>query len=182
MYSFDVFDTLITRTTANPFGIFALMQNRMKEEKNKTGLDEYVIDNFYTLRIHSEELIRKSASFQQVEEVGLQDIYKAMSVNGCLSQSQIVYLCHLEEKIEIANTVGISENIQKVKELLKSGERVVLISDMYLSEKVIRKMLVQYLKRYLFMFRLNMACVRQQEICIERCRNWSRSVMRSGRI
>lgn len=143
MYSFDVFDTLITRTTANPFGIFALMQNRMKEEKNKTGLDEYVIDNFYTLRIHSEELIRKSASFQQVEEVGLQDIYKAMSVNGCLSQSQIVYLCHLEEKIEIANTVGISENIQKVKELLKSGERVVLISDMYLSEKVIRKMLVQ---------------------------------------
>lgn len=47
MYSFDVFDTLITRTTALPNGIFALMQSRMAQERALHGLDDYVIDNFF---------------------------------------------------------------------------------------------------------------------------------------
>ena len=29
LFSFDVFDTLITRTTANPKGIFAIIQNEL---------------------------------------------------------------------------------------------------------------------------------------------------------
>ena len=45
MYSFDVFDTLITRTTATPWGIFALMRDRLKLEKQIHNLDEYVVDN-----------------------------------------------------------------------------------------------------------------------------------------
>lgn len=47
MYSFDVFDTLITRTTALPNGIFALMQSRLMQERELNGLDDYVIDNFF---------------------------------------------------------------------------------------------------------------------------------------
>jgi len=39
MYSFDVFDTLITRTTALPNGIFALMRSRMAQEKASNGLE-----------------------------------------------------------------------------------------------------------------------------------------------
>lgn len=183
MYSFDVFDTLITRTTATPFGIFSLMQDKIAEEKNKNGLDAYIIDNFYFLRIHSEELTRKSGSFQKVEEVKLRDIYVAMAVSGCLDEEQIEYLCHLEEELEIANTVGISENINQVKQLVESGERVVLISDMYLSEITIRKMLVRadrIFEKIPFMFQRNMVCARQREICIGRCRNWNRLVSKSG--
>lgn len=143
MYSFDVFDTLITRTTAEPCGIFLLMKEKLSKDKEQHGLDEYIIDNFFELRIHSEELARKSNSFQKKEEVTLYDIYKAMALCGCVDDGQIDYLCHLEEETEIANVLGITRNIQRVKTLLAQGERVILISDMYLSGKVIRRMLMQ---------------------------------------
>lgn len=143
MYSFDVFDTLISRTTAAPQGIFALMRDRLRDEKDINILDDYVIDNFIELRVHSEELVRKAGSFQNVEEVTLRDIYEAMSVCGCLDETQIEYLCHMEEAVELDNVAGIPENIQRLKTLLAQGEKVVLISDMYLSEDIIRRMLRQ---------------------------------------
>lgn len=143
MYSFDIFDTLITRTTATPWGIFALMREKMAEEQQQNQLESYVIDNFYELRIHSEELARKAGVFQRREEVTLEDIYAAMAVCGCISREQQDYLYCLEQKTEIANVVGITQNIDKLKAIVDSGERVVLVSDMYLPEETIRKMLLQ---------------------------------------
>ena len=143
MYSFDVFDTLISRTTATPRGIFALMKDRLIEERDSNGLDDYVIDNFFELRIHGEELARNAGIRQGVEEVTLRDIYEAVAVCGCLEAQQIEYLYRLEQDTEIDNVIGIDENIRKLKELLGQGERVVLISDMYLPEKTIREMLLQ---------------------------------------
>lgn len=142
LYSFDVFDTLITRSTATPQGIFALMKDQLWHERECNGLDENVIDNFFELRIHSETLIRETKTVQEAEEIQLQDIYAAMHACGYITREQAKYLCCLEQNTEIANVIGIPENIGKVKALLESGERVVLISDMYLSEKVIRKMLL----------------------------------------
>lgn len=141
MYSFDIFDTLITRTTADPRGIFALMKDRLRKEQSKSGLEDYVIDNFFELRIHSEELARKAGAFQKQEEVTLGDIYTSMAVCGCLDNVQIQYLYGLEEETEIANVVGIEENILRLKQLLERGERVILVSDMYLPVETIRKML-----------------------------------------
>lgn len=143
MYSFDVFDTLITRTVAAPQGIFALMKDRLKKEKGVNKLDDYVIDNFFELRIHSEELARKSFSAQNMEEVRLKDIYTAMAVCGCINEKQHHYLCQMEQEIEIANVTGIPENIQRVKKLLAEGEHVILASDMYLSGEIVRRMLVK---------------------------------------
>lgn len=143
MYSFDVFDTLITRTTANPKGIFALMEHQLKKEQDVNGLEDYVIDNFFELRIQSENLIRKSSAIQQIEEVTLRDIYVAMAVCGCISEEQIEYLCQLEKDTEIANVAGISENIQRLKDLVEQGERVILVSDMYLPSETIRQMLLR---------------------------------------
>lgn len=143
LYSFDVFDTLITRITANPWGIFALMRERLCNERGKSGIEDYVVDNFFELRIHSEELARKAGSFQKKEEITLTDIYKAMSVCGCLTAAQIEYLCGLEEQTEQTNVVGIDENIQRLKNLLEQGKRVILISDMYLPKDTVRRMLLQ---------------------------------------
>lgn len=143
MYSFDVFDTLITRATATPYGIFALMRERLRREQAESDLEDYVIENFYELRIHSEELMRKSASCQKQEEISLRDIYRAMALCGCLDRIQVDLLCSLEEQMELANVVGIDANIQRVRALLAQGERVILISDMYLSENVIRAMLMK---------------------------------------
>ena len=143
MYSFDVFDTLITRRTASPQGIFALMESRLKAKRAVNGLADYILDNFFELRIHSEELARHSAAFKQKEEVNLNDIYTAMAVCGYMNEKQIAYLCNIEQDIEIENVVGIAETILHVKNLLSQGEKVILISDMYLSGDIIRRMLVR---------------------------------------
>ena len=185
MYSFDVFDTLITRTTATPQGIFALMKDRLTEGRNTNGLQDYVIENFFELRIHSEELIRENAASQMTEEVNLNDIYMAMAVCGCLDKEQMEYLCCMERKTELDHVVGIPENIQRLKELIRQGEHVVLISDMYLSEKDIHEMLVKVDKvfeKFLYMFLQNMENGKLLEIYIVRFKNWKMSVMRIGYI
>ena len=95
------------------------------------------------MRIHSEELARKAGIFQQKEEVTLEDIYAAMAVCGCISKEQQEYLYGLEQETELANVVGIPENIERLKAIVDSGERVILISDMYLPKETILKMLLR---------------------------------------
>lgn len=140
MYSFDIFDTLITRRIANPKGIFMLMQEQIKGG-GKCHI--FLADNFYELRVGSERLARYHARQKKKQEVTLDDIYKALSTTACITEEQIEELKKLEIETEYNNVLGISKNINLLKQLLRKGEHVVLISDMYLSEKVIRRMLEQ---------------------------------------
>lgn len=59
LYSFDVFDTIITRNTATPDGIFALMQYDLKYDSKYIHLDEYIKNNFYVLRGNAGRLVRE---------------------------------------------------------------------------------------------------------------------------
>ena len=47
LYSFDIFDTIITRNTATPDGIFALMQYDLQHNRKYVAIDKYIKDNFY---------------------------------------------------------------------------------------------------------------------------------------
>lgn len=140
MYSFDVFDTLITRRTAVPKGIFMLMQELIKRS-GKYPL--YLVDNFYELRVGSEGLAREHAANEGKQEVTLEDIYKALSMTACITEEQQEELINLEIETECNNVLGITKNIDLLKQLVSQGEHVVLISDMYLGEKVIRRMIEQ---------------------------------------
>lgn len=142
MYSFDVFDTLITRRTATPFGIFALMQVRLNTDEQYKDLSVYIKNNFYYLRVNAVELARANYQSNGIEDVTLEQIYEAIALTGCLSNQEKKILLSLELAIECANAVGIEKNISMVKKLLQAGEKVILISDMYLDAKTIRNMLV----------------------------------------
>lgn len=143
MYSFDVFDTLITRNTATPHGIFALMQDKMEKDKDYTEMSSYIKENFFNLRIHAEELARVNYAVAGAEDVTLEQIYEAMRMTGCLSLLEAELLMKLERTLEYENIIGIEENIVKVKQLIEAGQKVVLISDMYLDAVTIRKLLVK---------------------------------------
>ncbi len=71
LYSFDVFDTLITRRVGVPRGIFALMQ---EEIKDKLSLPK----DFYTIRCESERLAREIGDCR---EITFDDIYRKMQVD-----------------------------------------------------------------------------------------------------
>ncbi|WP_019552549.1 HAD family hydrolase [Propionispira raffinosivorans] len=140
-YSFDVFDTLITRTTATPRGIFTLMQQRLQEKSFSEQLSQYIRENFYALRIHSEELARMHYQRNRVEEVTLEQIYEALGTVGNLPMAVLESLAILERHTEIDQVIGVTKNIDRVRSLVEQGERVVLIVDAYMDAATIRQML-----------------------------------------
>ena len=141
LYSFDIFDTLITRTTAIPKGIFALLQERLVSDMDYSDIPEYVRRNFFAIRRNAEAMARFEKACCGIEDVTLAQIYEALALAGGLDAGQQARLLELELQIEKENIIGIPENIARLKELRDSGKRVVLISFMYLDEKQIRMIL-----------------------------------------
>lgn len=140
MYSFDVFDTLITRRTADPKGIFMLMQELIQF---KNDYDIFLTTNFYELRIESEKLARVYAKSIGKLEVTLDDIYSALATTACVTEIQQEILKKIEVELEHNCVLAIPLQIKLLRELKAKGEHIVLISDMYLDEIHIRNMLCQ---------------------------------------
>lgn len=140
LYSFDVFDTLITRNTATPQGIFAIMQQKL-EDCIYEDIEKSVRENFYEFRIGAEQVARNTYCRNGTEDITLDKVYGVLVGEKRITIDQAKRLAELEEQTELNSVYGIEENIKKVKELLQKNQRVILISDMYLSKDIIHKML-----------------------------------------
>lgn len=138
MYSFDVFDTLVARKVYSPQAIFKICQEQLKRDRAEYNISSYFAENFMWLRIMAE----KDAERYSKDTVSLQDIYSALKRMVSDSTEQLDRVMALEIQTEIENTVGIKRNIQHLLELQKAGEKIVLISDMYLPAQAIEKILI----------------------------------------
>lgn len=116
--SWDIFDTLISRRCIFPQNVFKIVEQISK------------INGFMNVRIAAEQSIIKEG-----KNFNLDDIYNAMTKISNVSEDLANKLKKLECDVEIEQTIPITENLNKVK----SGD--VLISDMYLPEEIIRRML-----------------------------------------
>lgn len=134
LYSFDVFDTIITRKTQTPKGVFLYMQEELKKS------DEFktIADDFALLRVDAEQ---KARIFNSGDEIGISDIYKCFVKHCHLPERYINELISIEVKAEQENIVGIEDNINYLKEIRLKNNQIVLISDMYLSADIIRGLL-----------------------------------------
>ena len=142
LYSFDIFDTLITRTVATPLGIFSIIQRKLCNDILYKNIPQFLKDNFYDIRVGSEMYCRANKFLRcNTSEITLEEIYEVMSKNQGLTKNQIEKLINLEINIELQNIVPISKNIDKLKSFVNEGKRVVLISDMYLSSKRLKYIL-----------------------------------------
>lgn len=144
VYSFDVFDTLITRSTAAPEGIFAIMRKLLQErEEFNENFNEEIKHNFYEMRIGAEQVARNTYCREGVEDVVLEQIYHVLVSGRRISEEESIILQALERQTEMDHVYGIPENISRVKTLLAEGKKVLLISDMYLDGDTIRQMLMK---------------------------------------
>ena len=142
MVSFDVFDTIITRTTDSPLGVFEIMEDTLKCDETYCLIDRYIRENFASIRVAAE--INASRFFNEKNQVTFDDIYSVFqSMTGC-EKKIIDEMKQLELATEEKCSVPINENINKIKELHISGENVILISDMYLGADQIRKLLIKH--------------------------------------
>ncbi len=145
LYSFDIFDTLITRKTAQPIGIFWEIESKLKKNKEYQSINPYLISNFKNIRQTTENHIRDyNRSLYDVYDIKFEDIYNEIAKNYSLSNEQKEILMQLEINTELENFVPIKSNIEKIKELVYNQKKVVLISDMYHSSETIRLFLLKF--------------------------------------
>ncbi|WIH87732.1 hypothetical protein [Brachyspira pilosicoli] len=138
LYSFDVFDTIVTRKTATPYGIFAIMQNKLLS--GNYNIENFIKNNFSLIRISTEKYLRKMYD----KDINIYDIYNDISHNYFLSEYEKNLLIDMECNLEIENSIPIKFNINKVIELYNNKDNIILISDMYLPSEIIRKILLKH--------------------------------------
>ncbi|OFC69934.1 hypothetical protein [Alteromonas confluentis] len=134
IYTFDLFDTLITRKVLNPKDIFILLEKKIKTLQ--------IIPNeldFYSMRIHAERSARKKSEF---EEISLEEIYEELNCSLKLSNNNLKSIMEYECQIEIENIVPINSQHQKFLD----AKNKIIITDIYLDRYTIEKIIRDVLK------------------------------------
>ena len=147
LYSFDIFDTLISRRVLEPIGIFYRVQERMLA--SGIPFPKYLINRYPFIRHNAELNMREYYNRSKVErndercEIQFQEILKRIQTLYNLTDEQARMLGYWEVQAELEDVYPLEKPIARVKDLLAAGETVILISDMYLPGDVIRKMLAK---------------------------------------
>jgi len=149
LYSFDIFDIVFNQVTANQKGVFAVMKSELESNPKYKNISSHVIQNFFELRIHSEEFSRFEAQCRGIEEITLAQIYKALATTGDINTETEKMLCDLESQI-FCESICINEMYcSKIKKLLEHGERIILIADTYYDMNTIQHVLLNVDKNFL---------------------------------
>lgn len=127
--SFDIFDSLVKRDVPSPDSIHYLVE---REYFAQTGRK---IPDYCRKRKLAETTAYTHAGNQ---EITLQKIFDEMN---CISKKDRGMLMDLEQKIEYEVCCADPDMKNIFEQTLKAGKHVVITSDMYLPETVIRKIL-----------------------------------------
>lgn len=145
LYSFDIFDTLIGRNAIFPTTVFGYVERKI--QTSNLSFSELFVRNYSSIRQGCEknvrEFYRKSTLLRKDDhlEIKFDQIFERMQDIYHLSDDQILALKQWEIEGEKLASIPIRKNIDYLKELKTAGNDVVMISDMYLPEEVVRQLL-----------------------------------------
>lgn len=128
--AFDIFDTLLVRPVIHPETTKSIIEHRHQEIG---GAD------FAELRAHAEGLARSRLG----RDVGLEDIYTEFASLAGKQVNEVEHLRALEEHIELHLVAPRPEGIGLFDHAIRSGKRVVLVSDMFLPRSTVERMLME---------------------------------------
>lgn len=127
--SFDIFDTLITRTIFEPDDIFKLMEEKLVDIKLKDSM----------------LVMRKTAERKAIEklhkDVNIDEIYFELADIYGYDEETINKIKGLEVDLEYHLTRPRRDMLDILKTLVQHKKKVVLTSDMYLNRHIIKRML-----------------------------------------
>ena len=145
LYSFDIFDTLISRKVLNPIGIFYYVKEKI--ERSNADFPAFLVKKYPKIRQEAETNVRdfyiKTLNLREDDrrEIHFDEIFDRIQYVYGITDEQKQLLKDLELEAEYENSIPIPEKIGFVEELLDRGEKVILISDMYLPKEFVRKLL-----------------------------------------
>lgn len=132
--SFDVFDTALMRRCGDPWAVFERVNRQLAE----AGID---YPEFPRHRREAEHEVRGRNEANGIGDVTLDEIYAQMNATHGLSIEDAETTKQLELETERATAAANPSILQLVGEVLKSGKRVVFISDMYLPKAEVERLL-----------------------------------------
>lgn len=106
LYSFDVFDTIFTRSVAEPPAIFSLMQNVLMTDNSFFDIPVIVRKNFFTIRTESEAFIRANKYFRSLR--------KFLDKHGSLRKFFFEFYKNNEEKEAYLKILGQKITLKKM--------------------------------------------------------------------
>lgn len=119
--SFDVFDTLLMRYVAKPYHVNEIIRLKVEDLLGKSF-------DFPNLRVKAEEIARQKKN----SDVNLDDIYQSFGELTNLDAETCKKIHELEISTELELILPREKVIGWLKESLKRGKKVWLISDMYM--------------------------------------------------
>lgn len=128
--SFDIFDTLIMRSTLYPQDIYDVMENKLNLQSEGTVYKEFARNR----RIAEQNLAKQGI-------YTLRSIYEEYVQISGISREKIEYLEQLELQIEIENILPRRDVVNLLDYAKKLGKEVILVSDMYMSREQIERIL-----------------------------------------
>lgn len=132
-YSFDIFDTCMTRTCGKPDNIFRLLAEDVVRDRDESLLCAFVMER---------KKAEKSAMlYLKKEAVTLNEIYGMFDLAPFTDMSK-ERVREIEIALELRSFAPIEETIRKINTLRSKGH-ILFISDMYLPDEVIREGLIK---------------------------------------
>lgn len=136
--SFDVFDTLISRPFLEPDGIFHLLSDKLNAG-NSAYVDYCQIRKFAELNCRE----KKRRKFPFCEEVTLDEIYEEIRRITVLTPEEIQKAKELELTLELSLCKARKCGKELFDLALFAGKSIIICSDMYLPENVVKELLIR---------------------------------------
>jgi predicted HAD superfamily hydrolase len=139
VYSFDIFDTLLTRSVAQPYDIFKIVQSRLNPEEY--SFPEGFLSKYDVIRRNIEWLVRHKC---EKEEISFKDIFDALGETYNLGEPALSHLKRVELDVETESIFPISWSKTEINTLRKSQNRIIFTSDTYLPRDFIKRLLLKF--------------------------------------
>lgn len=137
--TFDFFDTLVYRPFWKPYDLFFLVGLYAHENMHIAIKPT----EFVFLRRKAEKQARLAVQTSKTQDVSLNEIYKCLQKNLKTDDGQRDELQQQEEKLEYEYCYKRTSIASLYNHAIQTGKKTAVISDMYLSESVIRGILVK---------------------------------------
>lgn len=138
--SFDVFDTALLRPFYSPDDLFKMLEGEFRS----LAPDER--RSFSDIRKRAEESARKEKIYETdhpLEEISLDDIYKKIKQYTSLTQEQLHRMKNCEIKAELVYCYKRKSIFNLYLAALHLNKKVIFISDIYLGNDVMEKLLTK---------------------------------------
>ena len=136
-YSFDVFDTSLTRLVGHPASLFFLQGRCLVRSGDWAGS----AGQFAAARVQAERQARRNTAAQ---EVTLMAIYAQLAHAYGLTRAQTESFMRLELEIEESMLRPVPQTRQALEAHRRSGAKVLFVSDTYFPVDVVRSWLLRF--------------------------------------